>query len=150
MKRLRTLLKTYIGAGGKTPYLLVHDLVFGEDIIDLIARNGNGLPSNIIPFSVNQVTQVGLDFFLAASAYGAERILVLLPPHKNDERVVLNKELDLAEIILDSLGYGKDHLDIVDITDPETIETFLYDLSKVTPMPNADFLPLGRNDLLWL
>jgi ferredoxin len=144
IKRLRTLLKTYLGAGGVSPYLLIHDLEFGEDIIDLIARNGKGLPSNIIPFSVNQVTQIGLDFLLAASAYGAERILILLPPHKNDESAILQKELDLAEVILDGLGYGKSHFKLIESIDPETIETFLYNLNKVAPMPNADFLPLGR------
>jgi ferredoxin len=143
-KRLRILLKTYLGAGGKSPYLLVHDIEFGEEIINLIARNGNGLPSNIIPFSVNQVTQVGLDFLLAASAYGAEKILILLPPNKNDEGAILNKELDLAEVILDGLGYGKNHFGIIESLDPEIIETFLYNLDKVTPMPNADFLPLGK------
>lgn len=144
IKRLRILLKTYLGAGGKSPYLLVHDIEFGEEIINLISRNGNGLPSNIIPFSINQVTQVGLDFLLAANAYGAEKILILLPPNKNDEGAILSKELDLAEVILDGLGYGKEHFAIIENTDPEVIETFLYNLDKVTPLPNGDFLPLGR------
>ena len=144
IKRLRIQLKTYIGAKGKTPCILVHDQVFGEDVINLIARNGNGLPSNIIPFSVNQVTQVGLDFLLAASAYGAERVLLLLPFSKNDEQEILNKELNLAELILDGLGYGKNHFEIITSMDPETIENKFYSLDKVNSMPNADFLPLGR------
>ena len=144
IKRLRIQLKTYIGARGENPSVLVHDLEFGEDIIDLIARNGNGLPSNILPFAVNQVTQIGLDFLLSATAYGADRVLVLMPPNKNDERDLLNEELNLAELIMDGLGYGKNHFEIIDSMDPEIIETSLYKQNKVGTMPNADFLPLGR------
>ena len=143
-KRLRIQLKTYLGAGGKSPFILIHDLEFGEDIIDLIARKSNGLPSNIIPFSVNQVTQVGLDFLFAASAYGAVGVIILLPPSKADEHAILNKELVIAETVLEGLGYGSGHFKIINDTDPETIEAQLYALNTITLMPNADFLPLGR------
>jgi len=143
-KRLRTVLRTYAGAGGKTPRLLVHDTEFGEDMIDLIARNGGGLPANVLPFAVNQVTQVGLDFLLAASAYGAERVLVALPPGKADERPALDAELVLAEKVLDGLGYGTGHFTIADDIDPEALEKRLYGLDALTPLPGADFLPLGR------
>jgi len=143
-KRLRTVLRTYGGAGGKTPRLLVHDTEFGEDMIDLIARNGGGLPANVLPFAVNQVTQVGLDFLLAASAYGAERVLVALPPGKADERPALDAELVLAEKVLDGLGYGTGHFTIADDIDPEALEKRLYGLDALTPLPGTDFLPLGR------
>ncbi len=143
-KRLRTLLRTYTGAGGKTPRLLVHDTEFGEDMIDLMARNGDGLPANVLPFAVNQVTQVGMDFLLAASAYGAERVVALLAPGKADERPVLDAEFTLAERVLDGLGYGTGHFDIVDDTDPEALEKRLYGFDALAPLPGADFLPLGR------
>jgi ferredoxin len=143
-KRLRTLLRTYAGAGGKTPRLLVHDIEFGEDMIDMVARAGGGLPANVLPFAVNQVTQIGLDFLLAASAYGAERVLALLPPGKTAERPTLGAGFALAETVLDGLGYGTGHFDIVEDTDPEALEKRLYGLDDLTSLPGSDFLPLGR------
>jgi ferredoxin len=143
-KRLRTTLRTYAAAGGKTPRLLVHDTEFGEDMIDIMARSGGGLPANVLPFAVNQVTQIGLDFLLAASAYGAERVLVLLPPGKADERPALDAEMALAGTVLDGLGFGDGHFDIVDDADPEALEKRLYELDALAELPGADFLPLGR------
>ncbi|MBC8338195.1 MAG: 4Fe-4S binding protein [Alphaproteobacteria bacterium] len=143
-KRLRTLLRSYAGAGGKRPQLLVHDTEHGEVMISLMARNGGGLPANVLPFVVNQVTQAGLDLLLAASAYGAERVLVLLPPNKDDERPALEAELALADTVLDGLGYGTGRFEILDDADPEAIEQRLYSLKALSPMAQADFLPLGR------
>ena len=40
-----------------------------------MARCGRGLPANVIPFALNEVTQAGLDVLLAALAYGATRML---------------------------------------------------------------------------
>ena len=143
-QRLRTVLGTYSKAGGKTPRLLVHDTGFGEDIIDAMARAGGGLPANVLPFAVNQVTQIGLDFLLAAAAFGAERVLALLPPGKADERPALEAEFTLAEAVLDGLGYGQGRFAIVEDTDPDALESRLYGLDALAPMAAADFLPMGR------
>ncbi|MBT3305137.1 MAG: 4Fe-4S binding protein [Alphaproteobacteria bacterium] len=143
-RRLRTILRTYALADGQTPRLLVHDTGFGEDMIATLAQGGDGLPANVLPFVVNQVTQVGLDFLFAASAFGAERVLVLLSPNKADERPALEAELALADTVLDGLGYGAGHFDIIDDTDPDAFAQRLNDLKALTPLPGADFLPMGR------
>src|SRR5205085_2409679 len=62
MRKLRTLLDVYRGAGGTRPVLLVHDNSHGDEIIDALARHGQGLPANTLPLAVNEVTQVGLEF----------------------------------------------------------------------------------------
>ncbi|HEX9701545.1 MAG TPA: 4Fe-4S dicluster domain-containing protein [Rhodospirillales bacterium] len=143
-QRLRTLIHTYLGAGGRNPALLVYDTGYGEEMLGTMARSGGGLPLNVLPFTVNQVTQVGLDFLLAAAAFGAERTLLLLPPGKADERPALESELSLAEAIFDGLGYGAGRVEIVDQTDPEALEAMLYGLAPKPGMPRADFLPMGR------
>jgi len=143
-KRLRTMLRSYAAAGGQTPRLLVHDTGFGEDMIAILAQNGDGLPANVLPFAVNQVTQVGIDFLLAASAYGAERVLVLLSPEKADERPALEAELALAETVLDGLGYGTGHFEIVEDADPDAFAGRLYGHTALTSLPAGDFLPMGR------
>ena len=40
-------------------------------MIDALARHGDGLPANVLPLAVNEVTQVGLEAIAAAFAYGA-------------------------------------------------------------------------------
>ena len=45
----------------------------GGALIDALARHGDGLPANVLPLAVNEVTQVGLEAVAAAFAYGASR-----------------------------------------------------------------------------
>ena len=85
LERLRMLLGTYKRAGGEAPVLLVHDEAHGFGLIGAMARAGRGLPARVIPFALNEVTQLGLDAILAAFAYGAERILFLIPEKRRDE-----------------------------------------------------------------
>jgi hypothetical protein len=39
------------------------------------------LPAHIIPFEVNETTQLGLDFLASAFAYGAVRLVILTRPN---------------------------------------------------------------------
>ena len=138
-QRLRTVLRTYLAAGGKkakAPQILVHDQGFGSEMIDAMARGGGGLPANMLPCALTQVTQVGLDFLLSASAYGAERVLVLVGPAQADEKAGLESEIALAEAVLDGLGYGKERFAIVDYTDPAALEDPLYGLDELAPLPH--------------
>ena len=59
MRRLRTLLQTYRKAGGSDAVVLFHDGEHGEEIIDALARFGDGLPANVLPLRVNEMTQLG-------------------------------------------------------------------------------------------
>ena len=58
-------------AGGTRAIVLLHDEPHGAPLIDALARHGEGLPANVLPLSVNEVTQVGLEAVAAAFAYGA-------------------------------------------------------------------------------
>ena len=59
VRRLRTLLQAYRKAGGADAVVLFHDGPHGEPLIDALARFGEGLPANVLPVRVNEVTQVG-------------------------------------------------------------------------------------------
>ena len=78
MRRLRALLTTYREAGGSLPVVLVHDGAHGGPMIDALARFGDGLPANVLPLAVNEVTQVGIETIAAAFAYGAVAVRLLL------------------------------------------------------------------------
>ena len=143
-KRARTVLRTYRKVGGTDPVLLIHDSRQGEEAISLIARMGRGLPANCIPFAVNEVTQVGIDLFLTAAAYGAARCLVLLPANKREEALAQEGEIATAERVFDGLGYGAGRIAHLHLDDPTAIEEALWSLEKLPAMPDGDFLPLGR------
>ena len=142
-QRLRTLLGAYRAAGGPDPVLLLHDTRHGEEMIGIVARAGRGLPANVIPFPLNEVTQVGLDFLASALAYGAGQICLLVNPAKRDELAGLGGQIGLAEAVMEGLGYGGGRIHLLDDADPEKIEATLYGLKKRDPAPAGEFLPIG-------
>src|SRR5436190_947480 len=77
LRKLRALLTTYAQAGGARPIVLLHDEPHGTPLIEALARHGDGLPANVLPLSVNEVTQVGLEAVAAAFAYGASALRFL-------------------------------------------------------------------------
>ena len=74
MRRLRTLLQTYRKAGGSNAVVLFHDGEHGDAIIDALARFGAGLPANVLPLRVNEVTQLGPETIAAVFAYGGSGV----------------------------------------------------------------------------
>ena len=143
LERLRTLFTSYRQAGGQRPALLVHDDPHGGELISLLSRFGRGLPAHVIPFALNEVTQLGLDAILAAFAYGAERLLVLVPPKRRDELAGLEAQFTYANAVLGGLGYGQGRLELVLEDDPDAVELRLFETAPVGRMPAASFLPMG-------
>src|SRR4029079_7633256 len=74
LHRLRALLSAYAQAGGTNAVVLFHDGEHGRDLIDALARFGDGLPANALPVAVNEITQVGLEAVAGALAYGASAV----------------------------------------------------------------------------
>jgi len=145
LQRLRTLLRTYRQAGGEQPVLLVHDEQHGLDLIGALSRTGRGLPARVLPFALNEVTQLGLDAVLAAFAYGAERVIFLVSPTRRDELAGLEQQRAYAAAILAELGHGgDDRLLFLIEQDPSVVETALWEAEPLSPMPTGDFLPLGE------
>ena len=142
--RLRELLTAYRSAGGKDPVLLLHDGAHGAEMIGYMARLGRGLPARVLPFPLNEVTQVGIDFLAAAFGYGAEQVAILADPRKRDEMAGLAGQIGLAETILGGLGYGGGRLHVLDDADPDKVEAGLYGLARPdTAITPGTFLPVG-------
>jgi ferredoxin len=149
LERLRTLLGSYRRAGGERPVLLVHDEDHGGELIAMMARFGRGLPANVIPFAVNEVTQLGLDVILGALAYGAARMLCLIPPKRADELMGLEAQLDYADAVLSGLGYGGGRLELLIEADPDAVEAQLHGQGDPgLPMLAANFLAMGNKRAL--
>ena len=143
-ERLRSLLTTYREAGGKNPQLLIHNANWGEDMVAAMARTGDGLPANMIPFPINAVAQIGLDFLLTAHAYGAETITVLADPTFTNETNILKNEIALAETVLAGLGYGGDRGALIEYIDPDALQNYLSALKPKNSLPASNFLAMGR------
>lgn len=146
LRRLRVLLTTYRDAGGEAPVVLLHDSDHGEAMIDIIARQFDGLPANVLPVALNATTQVGLETLLGARTLGAVGALLLTDPAHPEELEGLRAVAGLANHILEGLGYETDHVRILDEADPEAVSRTLWEAGR-TAAPGAApaaFLPVGR------
>jgi ferredoxin len=98
----------------------------------------------VLPFAVNEITQLGLDALAAAFAYGAAQVVVLVPPRRRHEAAGLGVQAALAEAVLAGLGYGGGRVRLVSEDDPDAVEALLYGLpGDLDPAEPAPFLPMG-------
>jgi ferredoxin len=152
MRKLRVLLSTYRAAGGIHPVVLLHDEAHGAELIDALARHGDGLPANALPLAVNEVTQVGLEAVAAAFAYGASGLRFLLRARPRHDVAGLAKTIALAEPILAGLGFGAGRVAAIETDDPDALGEALRAAPPGEPAPRpASFTPAGgKRDVLRL
>lgn len=144
MRRLRTLLLTYAEAGGREPVLLVHDAEHGTPLIEALARFGDGLPANVLPLAVNEVTQVDLAFLTAAFAHGASAVRFLTRARPRHDIDGLVRNLGYADAILTTMGFGMTRAGLIQTDDPDQLRADLLTIMPGNPAREpARFLALG-------
>ncbi|HEX4184420.1 MAG TPA: 4Fe-4S binding protein [Stellaceae bacterium] len=150
MRKLRTLLMVYRDAGGVSPILLIYDEDHGGALIDALARHGDGLPANVLPFAVNEVTQIGLELIAAAFAYGAAAVRVILRAKPRHDPAGLYNTIALAEPILAGFGLLGERFATIETDDPFALGEALRGIEPGEPVTRpASFLPVGgRRDVL--
>jgi len=142
--RLRALLLTFREAGGAHAVVLLHDEPHGTPLIDALARFGDGLPAHVLPFSVNEVTQIGLEAIAALFAYGASAVRLLLRAQPRHDTVGLNSTIALAESILAGLGFGAGRIAIIEADDPDILAATLRAIPTMPSAPRpASFRAVG-------
>jgi ferredoxin len=152
MRRLRALLGAYRDAGGEHPVVLVHDESHGVPLIDALARFGDGLPADVLPVAVNEVTQVGLEAIAAAFAYGATAMGLLTRAKPRHDTAGLARTLALAQPILSGLGFGAGRVATIETDDPDALGDALRAIERRAGAPRpASFLPAGgKRDVMRL
>jgi ferredoxin len=152
MRKLRTLLSVYRDAGGDAPVVLLHDDEHGGALIDALARHGDGLPANVLPLSVNEVTQVGIETVAAAFAYGASALRFLLRERPRHDVAGLKRTIALAEPILAGLGFGEGRVATIETDDPDALGAALGAIAPAAPCPHpASFAAVGaKRDVMRL
>jgi len=98
INRVRRLLETYRDAGGEAPELLIHEADAAPSLEDL--------PARVLPFAVEEVGSLGVEFWLSALAFGA-RAVRLQPSTRSthDIDAALAVQLDNAGALLAGLGF---------------------------------------------
>jgi ferredoxin len=152
IRKLRALLTAYREAGGTNPILLMHDGEHGAALIDALAHHGNGLPANVLPFAVNEVTQVGIEAIAAAFAYGAANLRFLLRARPRHDVAGLTRTIALAEPILGGLGFGPARVATIETDDPDALGDALRAIAPAPPAPlPASFSAVGgKRDVMRL
>jgi ferredoxin len=134
LRKLRALLGAYREAGGKQAVVMFHDGEHGSELIDALARHGDGLPANVLPVQVNEVTQVGLEAVAASLAYGASAVRFLIRAKPRHDVVGLSQTIALAQPILSALGFAGARVATIEIDDPEALGEILR---AIAPMESA-------------
>ena len=131
---------------------MIHDESHGGELIDALARHGDGLPANVLPLAVNEVTQVGIEAMAAAFAYGASALRVLLRARPRHDIAGVTRTLALAEPILSGLGFGNGRAATIETDDPDALGAALRTIAAGAPAPRpAGFQPIGpKRDVLRL
>jgi ferredoxin len=144
MRKLRAMLNAYREAGGENAIVLVHDDEHGAPLTDALARFGDGLPAQVLPFAVNEVTQIGLEVVAAAFAYGASAMRLMLRARPRHDVAGLRKTVALAEAILGGLGFGADRIATIETDDPDALGMAMRAIPLMSGAPRpASFIPIG-------
>ena len=137
LRHLRALLGAYREAGGKRAVVLFHDAEHGGELIDALARHGDGLPANVLPVQVNEVTQVGLEAVAAAFAYGASAVRFLIRAKPRHDVAGLGKTIGLATPILAGLGFDGARVATIETDDPDALGSTLRAMAPMDGVAKA-------------
>jgi ferredoxin len=147
MEYLRRLLRGFRQHGGVQPLVLFHDAERGAAYLSEVAPR---LDEAVLPVEVEEAGSLGLEAWLAALAFGASAVAVLLPPQAGPRlREALSGELEIARALLAGLGHDPLRVAVVEAAGdlPETLET----LVGLPELPAAGFaLVGGKRDALRL
>ena len=150
LHKLRAMLLAYDQAGGARPIVLFHDGQHGTPLIEALARLGDGLPANVLPLAVNEVTQVGLEAIVAAFAYGATGARFLLRAKPLHDIAGLSQTIAMADAILSGLGFSGPPVATIETDDPDALGATLRGIETGAAVERpSTFKTVGkRRDLL--
>ena len=96
--RLRRLMEVYRSAGGRDPRLLIHEADAPPALQDL--------PGNVLPYAVEEIGSVGLEFWLSAVAFGGRSVQLAPSARLNAAGgTALDVQIMNANALLEGLGF---------------------------------------------
>jgi ferredoxin len=118
-RKIKTLLSTYLQAGGTAPVLLLHSQERGQALVEEVGRAAQlgvaqGVPANVIPVAVWHTASLGIDVWLSAIALGASQVAVLATGEEAPQYLdALREQMDVGEALLRGMGYGGTHFTLI-------------------------------------
>ena len=145
LRRLRVLFATFLESGGAQPVLLFHDADHGRPLIEALARYGDGLPANVLPVEVNEITQLGLEALAGAFAYGATAVRLLLRAKPRHDVSGLNKTIAFGQTIVAGLGFDGSRIASIETDDPDVLGKTLRAIEVLGAARRpASFVAVGK------
>ncbi|MBC8055763.1 MAG: 4Fe-4S binding protein [Rhizobiales bacterium] len=145
-KRIRTLLATYQRAGGREAALLIHSQSAGAKLIDELGRAARtekavrGVPARVLPLGVWHTASTGIDLWLAAIAFGASQVWVLMTDDEAPAyRAAVKAQMQVAQAILTGMGLRGEHLRLTEASDARALDAALRAAPAQTVTQPATF-----------
>lgn len=138
-RKLRTLLATYLGAGGRDATVLLHNEEGGQALVERLGREAQlgrgkrdglgGVPAHVLPVALMHVASTGIDLWLSAIAFGASQVAVLTTGEEAPQYLdALKKQQAVAQALLTGLGYTGTHFHLIEAATPATLDAALAGL----------------------
>ncbi len=130
-QKIRTLVNTYEQAGGSAPVLLLHSQERGEALVEELGRAARvgaaaGVPANVIPLPVWHIASIGIELWLTAVAQGAAHVTLLATGDEAPQYLTaLEDQMQVAQAILEGLGYEGSHFSLVRAKDATDLDQHL-------------------------
>ena len=131
-RRIRTMLSSYLRAGGKDAALLIHSQGAGLKLIGELGRLArtdayvHGVPARVMPLDVWHTASIGIDLWLSAIAYGASQVWVLMSDEEAPKyRHALTEQMAVAQAIVSGFGLAGEHFRIVSAEDARALDAAL-------------------------
>jgi len=119
--RIKAALHAYAQAGGRDPVLLVHG-ADGAALLEAVAQLPGSLPGRVLPLSVHHTASTGIDIWLAALAWGAAGVTVLMTDAEAPQyAAALDEQMTIAQTIMTGLGYAGAHVQLLRATGPDDL-----------------------------
>ncbi|MGJ7917977.1 4Fe-4S binding protein [Massilia sp. LXY-6] len=135
--RIKTALRAYQEAGGLEPVLLFH----GLEGAALLAQAGDAVPGRLLPLGLHHTASTGIEVWLSALAYGAAGVTVFMTDAEAPQyAAALGQQMEIAQAILDGLGYAGPHLQLLRASSVDELTVALQHAPRgQTPSQRAGF-----------
>jgi ferredoxin len=109
-RRVKAMLQAYFEAGGTDPVLLFHGVPGAAMLVEM-ERQGQALPARVLPVGLHHAASTGIDVWLAALAYGAAGVAVLVTDEEAPQYIVaLERQMGVVQEVMTGLGYAGPHV----------------------------------------
>lgn len=142
LEKIRAILRVYRQEGGEQPLLLLHDHAAGRHLqVPYLAA----LPEYVIPVEVEDIGAVGLDVCLAALAYGAQRVVLLVSAATPKlAYTALHEQLNVGRALLAGMDFDTGRLALLKTGDANELVTTLTGFDLLPVIEAATFAAIDE------